>query len=651
MAAAATGPLQGFRILDVTHAAAGPFCGMLLADLGADVIKVEPPTGEMMRSSGPFTDDDTERPYGGRYANLNRNKRSIALDLADDADRETFLRLVETADGMVENFRAGVLDRLGVGWEVCRARNPRLVYASIRGFGDPRGGESPRVDWPAYDVVSQAMGGMVAMTGPPGSAGMRAGPGVGDLYPATIGALGVVSAILRAQVSGQGQYVDVSMVDSMMLLSEIGMMAYTFDGKDPVPRGNSVATLAPFDIYPTTDGACAIAAPTERHWPILCEAIGRPDLIDDERTNHNRRRVRNRAVVDDAVGTWAGARTTAEVADALGGKVPVGPVLKPSDWLDDPHVRGTGDARRGPPDERAPRGRGEQPDPVQRDPRGHLPSRPRPRRARPRPPRRARRRPRVSAGIDYGLLVGDDVVHGSLYGDPAVFDDEMDRIFTRGWVFVGHASEIPAPGDWVTRRVGREPVIMTRDRDAAVHVLANRCSHRGTALCWEHRGNDTSFRCNYHAWTFGLDGSLRAVPYPGGFDKDKAALGLDRPGQVDTYRGFVFANQSGCAGPLPAHLGDGGTQLIDRLCDLSPTGDIDVSAGWIGHAVDSNWKMWPESDNDGYHLNWVHASMLDGVARQVLRGDRARRRAGQHLADRRLGSRPLRARLPAQLPV
>ena len=212
--------------------------------------------------------------------------------------------------------------------------------------------------------------------------------------------------------------------------------------------------------------------------------------------------------------------------------------------------------------------------------------------------------------IDYGRLVGEDRVHGSLYADPDVFADEMERIFTRGWVFVGHESEIPEPGDWVTRRVGREPVIMARDRDGAVSVMANRCAHRGTALCTAPSGHSTSFQCIYHAWTFGLDGALRAVPYPGGFDKDKADLGLDVAGQVDCHRGFVFADLDGGAGPLSSHLGEGGAGLIDRLSDLSPTGSVSLSAGWIGHRVQSNWKMWPESDNDGYHLNWVHASMV-----------------------------------------
>lgn len=213
-------------------------------------------------------------------------------------------------------------------------------------------------------------------------------------------------------------------------------------------------------------------------------------------------------------------------------------------------------------------------------------------------------------GNDYAALVQADRVHGSLYADPRAFAEEMERIFRRGWVFVGHDSEVAAPGEWVTRRIGLDPVILVRDREGALHVLANRCAHRGNALCWQERGSGRSFQCTYHGWTFGLDGALRGVPHKEGLARDRSELGLARAGQVDAYRGFVFANMSGDAGPLSAHLGAGGQALLDRLCDLSPTGRIRLGAGWIGHRVDSNWKMWPESDNDGYHLDFVHASML-----------------------------------------
>ena len=215
-----TGPLTGFRIIDVTHAAAGPYATLMLADLGADVIKVEPPRGEIIRFLGPFHPDDEAKAYGARFAFRNRNKRSFVLDLATEDDREVFLRLVETADGLVENMRAGVLDRLGVGWDVCRARNPRLVYVAIRGFGDPRTGASPHVDWPAFDPIAQAMGGYIANNGPDDAHPMRSGPIIGDLVPGLHAALGLVSALLAAQRTGEGQFVDVAMVDAMMSLCE-----------------------------------------------------------------------------------------------------------------------------------------------------------------------------------------------------------------------------------------------------------------------------------------------------------------------------------------------------------------------------------------------------------------------------------------------
>jgi phenylpropionate dioxygenase-like ring-hydroxylating dioxygenase large terminal subunit len=215
--------------------------------------------------------------------------------------------------------------------------------------------------------------------------------------------------------------------------------------------------------------------------------------------------------------------------------------------------------------------------------------------------------------IDYRAAIQPGHVDGALYVDPDVFADELTRIFTRGWAFVGHESELAEPGDWVTRRIGREPLIFVRDRDGELHVLANRCAHRGTMLCWAPRGNGRSFVCTYHGWTFSLAGELKGVPYPGGFDRSKAELGLDRPGQMGAYRGFVFANLSGDAPPLERHLGAGGKELIDRLCDLSPTGRIQIRAGWIGHRIEANWKMLPESDNDGYHLRWVHASMVESA--------------------------------------
>ena len=215
---------------------------------------------------------------------------------------------------------------------------------------------------------------------------------------------------------------------------------------------------------------------------------------------------------------------------------------------------------------------------------------------------------------DYNALIEAHRVHGSLYTDPTVFADEMNRLFLEGWVFVGHESEIPNPGDWVTRQLGLEPVIMVRLADDTIKVVANRCAHRGTTLCHAARGSGArAWRCSFHGWVYRLSGELRGVPGRSGFEGELDSIRLDEPGQVDSYQGFVFANQSGAAGTLCAHLGPGGKALIDRAVALSPTGKLRLSAGWLGQQIDSNWKMWPESDNDGYHLGVAHASFRHAI--------------------------------------
>jgi crotonobetainyl-CoA:carnitine CoA-transferase CaiB-like acyl-CoA transferase len=338
MASGPTGPLQGLRILDVTHALAGPFAAMLLADMGADVIKVEPPQGEMTRYQGPWTRDDKERFYSGNYSMRNRNKRSICLDLTTDDDREVFLRLVETSDGLIENMRAGVMDHLGVGWEVCHERNPKLVYTAIRGFGDTRIAPSPYANWPAYDVIAQAVGGVIAATGQDEDHIMKVGPPIGDTVPGTMASLGMLAALWRARDTGIGQFIDVAMVDVMMTMSEASQMMYSYMGRPMRPMGNGVDGYSPYDVYPTKDGHCVIATPTQPHFELLCQLIDREDLVTDERTRNNRQRVSNKEYVDETIGGWAASRTTAEVVETLGNKVPVGPVYDPSDWVNDPHT-------------------------------------------------------------------------------------------------------------------------------------------------------------------------------------------------------------------------------------------------------------------------------------------------------------------------
>jgi crotonobetainyl-CoA:carnitine CoA-transferase CaiB-like acyl-CoA transferase len=333
-----SGPLTDVRVIDLTAALAGPFCTMLLADMGADVVKVEPPRGDFTRSGGPFTKGDTERHYGGYFASVNRSKRSIVLDLQQEADRDVLFELVRDADVVVENFRIGVLDGLGIGYEQLAAANPRIVYGAVRGFGDPRTGESPYASWPAFDVVAQAMSGLVNSTGEPGTYGTRVGPSVGDIYPATLLALGIVSAVHEARRSGQGQFVDVAMYDALLAMCEETVYRWSYWGRHDRPHGNTHPIHLPFGIFPTADGAVALAAPTN-HWPILCEIMGRPDLVDDERTRDNRARNGNRELVMEVVGSWLVQRTTAQVVQELGGRVPVGPVNDNEMLFADPHLQ------------------------------------------------------------------------------------------------------------------------------------------------------------------------------------------------------------------------------------------------------------------------------------------------------------------------
>lgn len=328
-------------------ALAGPFGAAILADLGADVIKVEPPAGDISRGTPPHPPDfatpasDREAgcDYGGYFASINRNKRSVSLDLKDPAQREQFLRMCERADVVLENTRAGVMDRLGCGYEVIRDRNPRIVYGAIRGFGDPRTGESPYVDWPAFDIVAQSMGGLAHINGPPSATGYPAGASVGDLYPGTLLALGVLAAVHDARRTGRGQFVDVAMYDAITFLCETVIANYGYDRIELGARGAGHPNLCPFDIYPAADGAVAIAAPGAKHWELLCEAMGRSDLISDERTHNVRARVQNRALVADAIIAWTGTLSKQQVVAALGGKVPCGPVNTAADLFADPHLQ------------------------------------------------------------------------------------------------------------------------------------------------------------------------------------------------------------------------------------------------------------------------------------------------------------------------
>jgi len=334
-----SGPLADVRIVDLTQALAGPYCTMILADMGADVIKIEPPAGDGIRLIGPYTEVDEEHHFGGYYASGNRNKRSITLDLKHAPDIAVFLRLVDTADVVVENYRAGVMDGLGLSYETLRERNPRLVYGAIRGFGDPRTGAGPYTSWPAFDVVAQAMGGVMSYTGTRAGDRVSCGPSIGDLYPATMLVGGILAALHHAQTTGQGQFVDVAMMDSLIALCESMTWRYTYTGEIQQPRGTEHPSLCPFELYEAADGQIAIAAPGERHWQLLCDTIGRVDMVADPRYSSARRRVERRGEVRDAITAWTRTRTRGEVVTLLAGRVPCGPVNDASDLAADPHVK------------------------------------------------------------------------------------------------------------------------------------------------------------------------------------------------------------------------------------------------------------------------------------------------------------------------
>jgi crotonobetainyl-CoA:carnitine CoA-transferase CaiB-like acyl-CoA transferase len=333
------GALRGVKVVDLTMMLAGPYCTMMLADQGADVIKVEPPAGDITRGLGPFQQEDSARHFGGYFQSINRNKRSIVLNLKEEADRDILLQLVAGADVLIENYRCGVMERLGLGYERLREINSRLIYACLRGFGDPRSGESPYMDWPAYDVVAQAMGGVMAITGTTETGPIKTGPGIGDLVPAMMLGFGILAALRHAQKTGQGQFLDIGMYDAMIALCERCIYQYSYEGVIAEPAGNGHPLLCPFGIFPTADGWISIAAHQDNFWRELCKHMGRSDLGIDPRYSTNSARVEHDVEVIGLVGDWTRTHTKAEVASKLAGKVPIGPVHNASDIYHDPHVK------------------------------------------------------------------------------------------------------------------------------------------------------------------------------------------------------------------------------------------------------------------------------------------------------------------------
>jgi CoA:oxalate CoA-transferase len=264
------GPLSGITIVDLSRILAGPYCTLLLAELGARVIKVEAPrTGDDARQYGPFTNGKSTY-----FASVNRGKESIALDLKAPADRDIFERLLDKADAVVENFRPGTMERLGYGWEQLHPRYPRLVYAAASGFGHT----GPFSHYPSYDMVVQGLGGIMSITGHPGQPAPRIGTSVGDLAGGLYTTIALNAALLHRERTGEATKVDVALFDCQLALLENAIMRYTTSGEIPGPLGARHPSITPFEAFRAQDGDIIIAAGNDGLWVKLTEALGHPEL-------------------------------------------------------------------------------------------------------------------------------------------------------------------------------------------------------------------------------------------------------------------------------------------------------------------------------------------------------------------------------------
>ena len=324
--------LEDVTVLDLTQVVAGSFASMTLADLGADVLKVErPETGDIGRANPPFVDEKSSY-----FASVNRNKRSVAVDLSAEAGREVILDLGRGADVLVENHPPGRLDGFGLGYEDLKAVNEELIYCSITGFGQT----GPYADIPALDMVAQAVSGHMSLTGPRDGPPFRAGLPIGDLSGASYAVQSILAALYRRESAGTGEYIDVSMTDS--LISWLTVRAgYSFATGEAYPRtGNELREFVPYNVYDTANGYLAVIIATDRHWQRLCEGIDRPELANDDRFATVDGRREHRKEVNDLLATEL-ARDTAEYwFDRLAERgVPVAPIRDTQSVWTDEHVQ------------------------------------------------------------------------------------------------------------------------------------------------------------------------------------------------------------------------------------------------------------------------------------------------------------------------
>jgi formyl-CoA transferase len=331
----AAGPLSGRRVLDLTRALAGPYCSMMLGDMGADVIKIERPgEGDETRAWGPpFV--GSESTY---YLSANRNKRSITINLQHPEGRELFLRLVDQADIVLENFRPGVVQRLGIDYESVSARNKRIVYCSISAFGQ----EGPLSQLPGYDLTLQGIGGIMSVTGEEGGRPLKVGVAETDIVGALVAAFAIMNALYArdTQGSGQGRYLDISLLDGQVSLLGYHLAAYLASGNVPRPAGNGLPYIVPYQAFQTATEEIMIAVNNERMWTSFCQALEAEYLLEDARFRTNPLRVQHRAVLIPLVQDRLLTRTAVDwLARLQAAGIPCGPINTMDQVAAEPQVR------------------------------------------------------------------------------------------------------------------------------------------------------------------------------------------------------------------------------------------------------------------------------------------------------------------------
>lgn len=336
--ATAGGPLEGVVVLDITRVVAGPFCSMILADLGATVVKIEHPRDpDYARAFPPLMPGVDGGEFSAFFSQFNRNKLAMTLDLGSDEGKQILRDLVAEADVLVENFRAGTMDKLGVGYDELRVVNPALVYTALSGYGQT----GPYRRRPAYDNSAQATGGLWSMNGEPGRPPVRVGTIIGDLSATMYGVIGTLAALRHAERTGQGQLVDISQQDSVLSLTENAVVSYTVEGKVAAPLGSEHPFVKPYGLFPCADGFVFFGGYTDKFWRISCDLFGQPELADDPEIDTMAKRfdpVVYAERVEPAVLAWFADRTKAELEKIAGDDVPLSAVKSIDEVVEDPQI-------------------------------------------------------------------------------------------------------------------------------------------------------------------------------------------------------------------------------------------------------------------------------------------------------------------------